>query len=61
MLAFPSPSMSRDEWVRVMALAVGPYDGRIHLGAVAADFKLVRRRERSGGGGPWWARGATEG
>ncbi|RMZ54434.1 hypothetical protein APUTEX25_002010, partial [Auxenochlorella protothecoides] len=31
----------KDEWVRVMALAVGPYDGRIHLGAVAADFKLV--------------------
>ncbi|KAL6768858.1 hypothetical protein ACKKBG_A16520 [Auxenochlorella protothecoides x Auxenochlorella symbiontica] len=31
----------KDEWVRVMALAVGPYDGRVHLGAVAADFKLV--------------------
>lgn len=26
-----------------MALAVGRYDGRVHLAAVAADFKLVSR------------------
>ncbi|GAB4823732.1 hypothetical protein N2152v2_010778 [Parachlorella kessleri] len=31
----------RDEWVRVLARAVGPYDGRLHLEAVLKDSKLV--------------------
>lgn len=38
------PKWRRDEWVRVLARAVGPYDGRLHLDAVLKDSKLVRWR-----------------
>ena len=31
-----------DEWVRVMAAAVGPYDGILHMDAVIQHSKLVK-------------------
>lgn len=32
----------RDEWVRVMAAAVGPYDGRLHMDDVIKESKVVK-------------------
>ena len=31
-----------DEWVRIVAAAVGPYDGVLHMDAVKEHSKLVR-------------------
>jgi len=32
----------KDEWVRVIAAAVGPYDGRLHIEEVMNESKLVK-------------------